>query len=137
MKYNIHIKQDTNGEYLITFPEVPEAATTVECLDQINQNAIEALVSAFDWYVETKRPIPMPKKRAGKNYVILPASLTAKMHLYNEWLASKTKKSDLAARPGVAQSNLERLFNLHYRSKIESIEKALGALGKTLEIKIA
>jgi len=111
----------------------PLGPVTVE---MIKRGLNRGFWAAFDWYVETKRPIPMAK-HVGKDYVILPASLTAKMHLYNEWLASKTKKSDLAARLGVAQSNLERLFNLHYRSKIESIEKALGALGKTLEIKIA
>lgn len=135
MKYNINIQEDTNGEYLVTFPDAPEAVTTVEKLSELQVQAVDALISAFDFYIEDKKPIPVPQ-HIGVDYITLPVGLAAKVYLYNEWLASNLKKTDIASKIGVAPSNLDRLFNLRYRSKIEAIEQALGALGKHLDIKI-
>ena len=136
MKYNINIQEDSNGEYLVTFPDVPEAVTTVEKLTELQTQAVDALVSAFDFYIEDKKPIPIPQN-IGTDYITLPVGLAAKVYLYNEWLASNLKKTDIASKIGVAPSNLDRLFNMRYRSKIEAIEQALAALGKHLDINVA
>ncbi len=136
MKYNINIQEDSNGEYLVTFPDVPEAVTTVEKLTELQTQAVDALVSAFDFYIEDKKPIPIPQN-IGVDYITLPVGLAAKVYLYNEWLASNLKKTDIASKIGVAPSNLDRLFNMRYRSKIEAIEQALAALGKHLDINVA
>lgn len=136
MKYNINIQKDDNGEYLATFPDVPEAVTTVDSLDDLQIQALDALISAFDFYIEDKKPIPIPKKIT-KEFVMLPTALTAKVYLYNEWLASNLKKVDIANKMGMKPSNLERLFNFRYRSKIEAIEQAINVLGKHLDVRIA
>ncbi|WP_157968301.1 MULTISPECIES: type II toxin-antitoxin system HicB family antitoxin [Cysteiniphilum] len=135
MKYNINIQEDSNGEYLVTFPDVPEAVTTVEKLTELHTQAADALVSAFDFYIEDKKPIPIPQN-IGVDYITLPVGLAAKVYLYNEWLASNLKKTDIASKIGIAPSNLDRLFNLRYRSKIEAIEQALGAFDKHLDIRV-
>ncbi|WP_100551071.1 type II toxin-antitoxin system HicB family antitoxin [Caedibacter taeniospiralis] len=135
MKYNINIQEDTNGEYLVTFPDAPEAVTTVEKLSELQDQAVDALISAFDFYIEDKKPIPVPQ-HIGVDYITLPVGLAAKVYLYNEWLASNLKKTDIASKIGVAPSNLDRLFNLHYRSKIEAIEQALATFDKHLDLKL-
>ncbi|WP_119344651.1 type II toxin-antitoxin system HicB family antitoxin [Facilibium subflavum] len=135
MKYNINIQKDDNGEYLVTFPDVPEAVTTVDSLDDLQAQAIDALISAFDFYIGNKKPIPIPKK-ANKEFIILPTTLASKIYLYNEWLASNLKKVDIANKMGMKPSNLERLFNLRYRSKMEAIEQAINILGKHLDVQI-
>ncbi|WP_116964353.1 type II toxin-antitoxin system HicB family antitoxin [Fastidiosibacter lacustris] len=114
MKYNMNIQKDDNGEYLVTFPDVPEAATTVDSLTDLQTQAVDALISAFDFYIEDKKPIPVPQN-IGTDFVTLPAALAAKVYLYNEWLASNLKKTDIANKIGIAPSNLDRLFNLRYR----------------------
>ena len=137
MKYKMIIEREDDA-YVITIPDIPEVNSVAYTEDEIQQSALEAFELALDFYPETKRPIPMASKLAKDDrYLVLPTALAAKIYLYNEWLASNETKVELAAKIGIKPSNLNRLFDFRYRSKIEAIEQALTALGRHLEVKIA
>ena len=73
----------------------------------------------------------------GDAVVALPALETAKVLLWNEMFAQKMRKADLARMLNVHTPQVDRLFDLGHSSKIEFVEQAAKALGKTLNVSLA
>jgi antitoxin HicB len=83
LKYPIHIESDTNGQYLVTFPDIPEAATAAKTEEQALLMAVDALESALDFYFDDKRLVPLPSGvKRGQRFVDLPATVAAKAMLH-------------------------------------------------------
>src|SRR5947207_11059961 len=73
LRYPVILKRDTNGTMRVEFPDVPEAHTFGEDVDEALMQAVDALESALSLYIDARRDIPQPSpvKRRGKA-VILP-----------------------------------------------------------------
>lgn len=136
--YPVTLTRDTNGTWLVTFADIPEAnAVAVDEADALHEG-LDALEAALDIYFDMRRPIPLPSKpRRGQQTVTLPALVTAKVLLANEMLAQGVRKAELARRLDVHMPQVDRLLNLRHSSKLEMIEKALGSLGKRLDVQLA
>lgn len=138
MRYPARFETADEGGYVVTFRDIPEAITQGDSEAEAMEMAEDVLVSAMDFYFEDKRPVPLPSKaKAGERFVTLPASVAAKVLLLNEMLAQQVSASELARRLGTRPQDVQRLTNLDHATKIDTIEKALGALGKRLEIAVA
>ena len=84
MKYPLDLQPDTNGQYLVTFPDIPEAATAADSKEEALVMAVDALESAFDFYFDEKRLVPPPSKvKRGQPFINLPATVAAKVMLHN------------------------------------------------------
>ena len=137
MKYPIDLRLDTNGQLLITFPDIPEAATAADTEEEAMAQAIDALESALDFYFDERRLVPLPSRvKRGQAFVDLPATVAAKAMLHNELLTTGVKKAELARRMKMAAPNVERIFHAKHRTKFETLEAAFAALGKKLEISV-
>jgi antitoxin HicB len=135
MRYPVDIQPDEEF-FLVTFPDIPEAITQGEDLEEAMRAAQDALETALDFYFDAQRPVPAPSKpRRGQPVVELPASLSAKVLLLNEMVAQKVRPAELARRLQVTPQEVTRLIDLHHTSKIDGIAGALKALGKTMEIR--
>ena len=136
MRYPIHIKPD-GKHFLVTFPDIPEALTQGETVEEALAMAAEALETALDFYFEQPREVPEPShiKRGGK-FVELPARLSAKVLLLNEMIRQQVRPAELARRLQTTPQEINRLTNLHHTSKIDGIAGAMKALGKTLQIRV-
>jgi antitoxin HicB len=123
---------------VVTFPDIPEAITQGETVEESLRQAKEALESAMDFYFEDRRPVPAPSQpKRGQHVIELPASLTAKILLLNEMLRQKVRPAELARRIGTTPQEVNRLTNLRHTSKIDRIDVALQALGKRLVLEAA
>jgi len=98
--------------------------------------ALDALVTSFDFYFEDNRRIPAPGIIDG-DYVDVPLSVASKVMLLNAFIESGLTQSELARLMGVKRQEVTRLFNLHHSTKIDTVQKALLALGKRLELTAA
>ncbi len=137
MRFPMNVRRDTNGQILVTFPDIPEAATTADDEIELFAMAVDALESAIDIYFDTKRPIPLPSKvKRGQPWVNLPATAAAKAMLHNELLTRGVKKAELARRMNIAAPNIERLFQARHATRFDTLEAAFAALGRRLEITI-
>jgi len=135
LRYPIELKQD-GTHWMVTFPDIPEALTQGETIEEARQAAAEALESALDFYFEESKPVPAPSRVArGGSFIELPASIAAKVLLLNEMLLQKIRPAELARRMHTTPQEVNRLTNLHHASKIDGIDGALKALGKRLEIR--
>ena len=138
MRYPARLEPQEEGGYVVTFPDIPEAITQGEDVEDALMHAAEALESALDFYFEDRRRIPAPsKQKRGQHLVDLPASVAAKVLLLNEMLRQKVRPAELARRLGTTPQEVNRLTNLRHATKIDRVDAAMRALGKRLIVKAA
>lgn len=78
MKYPVNIVND--GETLfVSFPDILEALTCGDDLEDALDMAFDALLTTLDFYFEDERSIPLPSSKPSKYYVELPDSVTQKI----------------------------------------------------------
>ena len=136
MKFPVKLSKEPEGGYTVTFPDIPEAITCGESIEDALYHAKDALESAMDFYLDDKRPVPVPSKpKRGQHTVELPASVAAKVLLLNEMSDQKVRPAELARRLKVTPQEVTRLIDWRHTSKIDGIAVALKALGKTMEIR--
>ncbi|MGD0294933.1 MAG: type II toxin-antitoxin system HicB family antitoxin [Terracidiphilus sp.] len=136
LQYPANFEPAEEGGFVITFPDIPEAISQGEDVEDAMVHAADVLESALDWYLEDERPIPAPSKPKRGQYLIeLPASLSAKVLLVNEMVSQKIRPAELARRLKVTPQEVTRLIDVHHTTKIDGIAVALKALGKTLEMR--
>jgi antitoxin HicB len=137
MKFPVTLTPDDSGGFVVTFPDIPEAITQGETKEEALQMAQVALETALEFYFEDKRMVPTPSKaRRGQDAIALPASLSAKALLLNEMLAQNVRPSELARRLRTTPQTVNRLTNLRHTTRIDSIDAALRALGKRLDVRL-
>lgn len=132
MRYPVTFEHDETG-WAVFFPDIPEAMTGGETREEALAMALDALVTAFEFYFEDRRAIPVPSSE-GEDFVEVPASVAAKVLLLNEVVQRGASNAELARMIGTRQQEITRVFDLHHATKIDTIQRALSALGKRLEI---
>ena len=138
MRYPALFQAAAEGGYTVTFRDIPEAITQGEDLEEARAMAADALLTAMDFYFEDERAVPKPSKAwAGEQYVDLPPSVWGKVLLLNEMLAQQIRPSELARRLGSTPQTVTRLVDLHHATKVDELARALGALGKRLDLRLA
>ena len=135
LAYPYILTPDDNGTFLVTFPDIPEAAAVSEDEESAAIEALDGLLCALDGYFEDRRAVPLPSEPTeGQPVVALPALETAKVLLLNEMVSQGVRKAEMARRLDVHMPQIDRLFDLRHNTKIEFLEKAATKLGKSLNI---
>lgn len=123
------------GTILVTFPDVPEAITFGMDEEEALLYAVEALETGLSFYVEARKPIPLPSKPSAGQKTVRPGALEgAKLGLYRAMTEQGIKKAELARRLGWHMPQVDRLFDMRHASKFEQIESAARALGRRIEV---
>lgn len=125
-------KFDLNdGCYVVTFRDIPEALTQGYSLDEAHEMAVDALVTAMEFYVKDNRTIPLPSHaQNGEHLIALPITVTAKALLLNTMLEQHVSQSDLAKKLGKSRQEMQRIIDLNHSTKIDTIADVLKAMGK-------
>ena len=139
MNFPVNLKADKDdGGFVVTFPDIPEAITQGDSIEEALAMALEALETALEFYFEDKRAVSKPSKpKRGQHVVGLPASLSAKVLLLNEMVMQNIRPSELARRLNTTPQEINRLTNLRHTTRIDGIAAALHAMGRHLEISVA
>lgn len=132
MRYPVDLQPDSGG-YVVSFPDIPEALTQGDTREEALAMALDALITAFDFYFEDNQPIPLPSEVTG-DYVEVPLSVASKVLMLNALIESGLTRVELADRIGIKKQEVNRLINLQHSTKIDAIQRAMKALGKQLEI---
>ena len=124
-----------DGNFIVTFRDIPEALTEADTFEKARDMAVDALVTAMDFYFEDGRPVPKATRaRKGETVVVLPASVSAKVLLLNAMLGSGVSAAELARRMHTSPQTVNRIVNLGHATKVDTIASALQALGQRLVI---
>lgn len=132
MRYPINLEPCDSG-YVVSFPDIPEALTQGDTREDALAMGLDALVTAFEFYFEESQKIPAPSAITG-DFVEVPLSVAAKVILLNAFLDDGLTQVELASRMKTKKQEVTRIFDLHHTTKIDTIQKALLALGKRLEL---
>jgi len=138
MEYPAKFTPDrTAGGFVVTFPDVPEAITQGDTIEEAMAMASEALELALTFYTEKWADLPVPGSlRRGMRMVRVPALSEAKFRLYSALRAAGVKKIDLARRLKCSPSQVDRLLDISHHSKLDQMEAAFAAIGKRLSIEV-
>ncbi|MCY1204093.1 Antitoxin HicB [compost metagenome] len=137
LRFPANIVPDDGG-FAVSFPDIPEALTSGDTIEQAREMAADALATAMEFYFEDGRPVPLPSKaKRGQHLVELPASVSAKVLLLNEMIAQGVTQAELARRLNTRKQEVQRIVDLDHATKIDTIEAAFRALGKRLELTVA
>lgn len=135
MRYPARFEAAPEGGFVVTFRDIPEAITQGDTEAEAEGMASDALLTAMDFYFEDRRAVPMPSAAEdGERLIDLPPSIAAKVLLLNEMVAQHISNAELARRINVKPQEMQRIVDLAHATKIDTISKALTALGKRLEI---
>lgn len=132
MRYAVNLQKD-DDTILVTVPDLPEAITFGEDREDALTRAVDAIETAIIGYIVDREDVPVPKAR-GEDYVTLPTLSALKIELYRAMRAEGLGKAALAKRLGVALPQIDRLLDLRHASRLDAVERAFGALGRTMDI---
>jgi antitoxin HicB len=122
---------------IVSFPDVPEAHTQGNTIEEASAMAAEALELALTFYTDEWKDLPRPSApKRGMRLIAVPALSEAKFKLYTALRAAGVKKIELARRIGCSPSQVDRLLDITHKSKLDQIEAAFAAIGKRIEIEI-
>lgn len=131
----VKLTKDNNGTLLVTVPHIPEAITFGEDREDALARAADAIETAIMARIAAREDIPEPNL-SGMAYAEISALACTKVALYNAMRESKTGKAALARKLGVALPQIDRLLDLRHNSRLDALERALNAVGKSLTIQI-
>lgn len=134
MRYPVNLEPDSGG-FFVSFPDIPEALTQGDGREDALSMALDALVTAFEFYFEDNRKVPLPSEVTGE-FVDVPLSVASKVLMLNAFIDSGLTQTELANRMGVKKQEITRLFDLKHATKIDAIQKAMQALGKRLDLQV-
>lgn len=137
-RYPAQIKPNGDGGFIASFRDVPEALTEAWTEEELKKNALDALITAIDFYIEERRPFPQPSSFGpGDLKIELPPSVIAKVLLLNAMIETNTRPIDLARKLGLSRQEVSRITDLHHSTKIDTIAKALNAIGRNLDLSVS
>lgn len=138
MKFPALFDPAPEGGFTVTFRDVPEAITEGDTLEEAEAMALDALVTAIEFYFDDGRPVPTPSKPAkGERVVALPLSVAAKVVLLNARLESGAKPADVARAMGIKPQEMTRIYDLKHPTKIDTIAATMAAMGYELDLQVS
>ena len=136
--YPVILEAQPEGGFVVTFTDVPEAITQGEDEDEALLYAVDALESALSFYVDDRKPLPVPSKAKRGQKTVRPSALEcAKLGVYQAMTEQGIKKAELARRLGWHMPQVDRLFDLRHASRFDQIEAAARALGRHIEVSVS
>lgn len=137
-RYPAQIEPNGDGGFIASFRDIPEALTEAWTEEELKKNALDALITAIDFYIEDRCPFPQPSSFVpGDLEVELPPSVIAKVLLLNAMIETNTRPIDLARKLGLSRQEVSRITDLHHSTKIDTIAKALYAIGRNLDLSVS
>jgi antitoxin HicB len=120
----------------VTCPDVPELVTCGRPVVDALGEAVDALVTALSFYTDDGRKLPTPSPTRGRPVMAVPARIADKLALHGVMLRGGVSNVELARRLRTDEKAVRRLRDPLHGSRIETVEAALSALGKRLEVSV-
>ncbi len=98
----------------------------------------DSLEEAIAGRIDDNQEISIPSKaRRGEKILTASAQMTIKAALCIAMLEGNISKSELARRLNVDVSVVRRMLNPYHATRLSSMQQALAALGKKIELRIS
>ena len=129
------IREENGKGFYVRFPDVPEALTGGDDLDDTLAQAADCLAEAIAGRIRRGDNIPEPSRsKRGQRLIRVPLYLAPKLALYLAMREHGMRNTDLARRLGVSETVVRRMLDPKHGTKPERIQAALAALGKRIVV---
>lgn len=126
------------GGYVVTCRDVAEVVTQGESLAAAIDAAAGALEAAIEMRIEDGLDVPLPSSpKRGEHLVALPVTTAMKAALYLAMHEQGVTKADLARLLQLDEKEARRILDPKHATKVTTMERALHALGKRVEVLVA
>lgn len=133
MAYPAVLTAGPEGTSMVQFPDVPEALTVLDDVQDLQEQGGDALLVALSGYLDAGRPIPKPSKaKRSQELVYLPMLAGAKLAIHDAMIAQGMTRVELASRLQCDEKMVRRLLDLDHKSQVSQVEAALKVLGKAI-----
>jgi antitoxin HicB len=130
MQYTAEFEPDGSG-WLVTFPALPEAITGGETRELARANAYDALEVVLLTYAKDGRDLPDDVCAEGDvEQIAVSAQVAAKLAFIKAFRQSGLTRVALAQRLGKRETEIRRMLDPYYGSKLPQLEAGMRALGK-------
>lgn len=136
LRYPIKLEPDDNGTLLVSCPALPEVTTFGEDEADALHRAVGAIEEAIAARIADGADVPAPSARPRSVTVALPLMTTLKVSLYRALSESGITRAELMRRLGWNRESVDRLFRLDHASRLDQIEAAFRALGRSVSVSV-
>lgn len=126
-----NLTKDEGGRFSVFFPDLPEAITEGETLDEALYNATEVLTLTLEARAEEGLEIPEPSQKLKGMYLIAPTA-RVQAALLLRLARGDHSIADLARALDTSWPAIQRLEDPKHWSNLRNLERAASALGKQL-----
>lgn len=127
-----------DGGYVVTFRDLPEAITQADTVALCMEEAAGALQAALEGRIMDGLLIPAPSRaKRGERLVSVPVQTALKAALYLAMRERGITRVELARRLRIDEKEARRMLDPRHATKAERLERALTALGRHAEIRVA
>jgi len=138
--YRVLLENDDNDTLLVTCPDIPGMVTYGETREAALHHAVDAIETMLASLICRGAPVPRPKRgqrlRNNEALVKLPILAAAKLELYWALKDAGITRAELMRRLDWKRESVDRLFRLDHASRLDQIEAAFRALGKSVDVRI-
>ncbi len=135
--YPAKLETDEDGRVLVTFRDLPEAATDGADEAEASLEAIDLLNSALSFRMKYREDIPVPSKtRKGERLVFPALEVALKIGLYAAMKEEGVSGYELARRLGVDHKEVQRILNPLHATKTARMAEALAAVGRRAMVEL-
>jgi antitoxin HicB len=129
--YPAIVKKQKPSGYVVQFPDISEAITQGETVEEALFNASEVLTLALDHRLGRDREIPLPSKPAGRAHWVAPDAKTQAAILVRLSRGDRSV-ADLARVLGTSWPAVARLEDPRHSPTLRNLERTAAALGQKL-----
>jgi len=120
------------GGYTVTIPELPEAITEGDTMEEARFNAAEALSLALAVRIELGEAIPVPSPPSGADMEWVEPDAAVQAAILVRTTRGTKPLAELARALGTSWPAAQRLENPRHTPTLKQLERAAAALGKRL-----
>jgi antitoxin HicB len=135
MRYPVELEWEDNT-VLVSSPDFPGMHTFGDDEADALRHAVDAMETVILGRMLDREPIPHPGP-IGRHSVVLPTQTALKVELYRAMLADGLRKADMARLLGWHPPQVDRLLDIRHASRLDQIEAAFRALGRSIEFEIS
>lgn len=126
------IELDEGGRFFVQFPDLEEAITEGETLEEALFNAHEVLTLTIEGRLDEGMKIPLPQATTGDNIHLVAPTAKVQAALLVHHARGDRSMADLARALDTSWPSAKRLENPRHSPTLKVLDKAAAALGKRL-----
>jgi antitoxin HicB len=136
LAWPVRLDPAEEGGFIVNFPNFPEGWSEGDDREGALAQAADLLETIVANYMAGGWDLPEPSPARGRPVVRLALLVAAKAEMFRAMRQAGIDKAELARRLGIAAKDVDRLFSIRHKTRLEQIEAALAALRRRLVVSV-